>query len=208
MINRKLLPMAMLLLTCGLRVAAGEELLVQYSASTVNAVAGEPVCFRGTFEFNTLAGTASALGYSPTGYLLNWNYSVQGTGTITEQFANGSTVTLNEAGTFNAHGGSLGQYGPVIQNFGPPSVGLFAPDGYVDYTMPTEAQFLASPDPWAQILSSAQVVANEGYFFDGQYFSDNTGKLQISPVPTPPTLWLMLAGVGGLVFFGRKRFTV
>ena len=84
-------------------------------------------------------------------------------------------------------------------------MGLFQPDGDTHYTTLTEAQYVSSADPWAQILPSAVVNANEGWFYAGNYSPDNTAKLQIAPVPTPPTLWLMLAGLGCLLLFGRKQ---
>jgi hypothetical protein len=201
--NTRLGLVVWIVVALGLKTAAAEELLVTYSASTVNPVAGEPVSFSGTFEFNTLDGTASGISYSSTGYLINWGYSAPGSGTITENFSDGSTVTLTEAGTFSAHGGSLGSLGPYIRNFGPPTVGLFEPDGYVDYTVPTEAQYLASPDPWAQILLSTYVDADEGYFFNNVYFQDNTGQLEISAVPVPASAWLLLSALGGLGLFAR-----
>jgi hypothetical protein len=196
---------AVLMLATGFSVASGAELMVQYSAETGDPIAGAPVCVTGTFYFNTLTGTASGLMWTPQGNLQQFFYTAPGTGTVTEYFANGTSETLDESSTFRA---SAGAGGSASQSFTPPSVGTFMPDGATFYTPLTEAQFIASPDPWAQILVTAQVDADEGWFYNGQYFADNTAKLTISPVPTPPTLWLMLCGVGCLVFFGRKRLRV
>lgn len=198
---------AVLMLAAGLRVASGAELMVQYSAETGDPVAGQPVCVTGTFYFNTLTGTASQLIWSPQGNLTNFVYTAPGTGTVTEYFANGSSETLTESTTFHASAG-VSSDGISILSFGPPSVGSFDPDGEATYTTLTEAQYIASADPWAQILPTVQVNADEGYFYNGDFYADNTAKLEISPVPTPPTLWLMLCGLGCLVVFGRKRRTV
>lgn len=198
---------AVLILAAGVGVASGAELMVQYSAETGTPVAGEPVCVTGTFYFNTLTGTASQLIWSPTGNLTNFVYTAPGSGTVTEYFANGTSETLTESTTFRSSAG-VSSDGDLLLSFSPPSVGLFEPDGATVYTTLTEAQFIASSDPWAKILPSAQVNADEGWFYGSQYFADNTAKLTISPVPTPPTVWLMLCGIGCLVFFGRRRLTV
>jgi hypothetical protein len=207
--NKRGLLAAVLMLATGFRVALGAELMVQYSAETGNPVAGEPVCVTGTFYFNTLVGAVTQLQWTPSGTMAQFFYTAPGTGTVTEYFANGTSETLTESTTFSASAGAGGPSdGISILSFAPPSVGSFEPDGAANYTPLTEAQFLASPDPWAQILPTVQVNADEGWFYNGQYFADNTAKLTISPVPTPPTLWLMLCGVGCLVFFGRKRLRV
>lgn len=198
---------AVLMLAAGVGVASGAELMVQYSAETGTPVAGEPVCVTGTFYFNTLVGAVTQLQWTPQGTLSEFYYTAPGTGTVTEYFANGTSETLTESTTFRASAGAIVE-GTSISAFGAPSVGPFAPDGVTHYTALTEAQFIASPDPWAQILPTALVNADEGWFYGSQYFADNTAKLTISPVPTPPTLWLMLCGVGCLVFFGRRRLTV
>jgi hypothetical protein len=202
--NKRGLLTTALMMAAAVRVAAGAELLVQYSAETGDPLPGAPVCVSGTFEFNTLSGTASSLTFS-NGYLTDWNYSATGIGTVTERFANGTTITTTGLETFTANAGDLGDDGSLVNTFASPSVGLFQPDGDTQYTTLTEAQFLASPDPWAQILPSVVVNADEGWYYGGDYSSDNTAKLEISPVPTPPTLWLMFAGVGAIVFFARKR---
>jgi len=205
--DRRGLLAAVLMLAAGIRVAGGAELMVQYSAETGNPVAGEPVAVSGTFYFNTLAGAATQLLWTPQGNLAQFFYTAPGTGTVTEYFANGTSETLTESTTFRSSAGA-GVDGALIFSFTPPSVGPFMPDGETIYTTLTEAQFLASSDPWAQILPTAQVNADEGYFYGSQYFPDNTAKLTISPVPTPPTLWLMLCALASLLFFGRRRLSV
>lgn len=205
--NKRGLLAAVVMLAAGFRAASGAELMVQYSASTGEPVAGEPVRVTGTFYFNTLAGAATQLVWTPQGNIGQFFYTAPGTGTVTEYFANGTCETIFESTTFKA-GAGAGVDGTMIFAFSAPSVGPFAPDGNTHYTTLTEAQFVASSDPWAQILPTAQVNADEGWFYGTQYFPDNTAKLTISPVPTPPTVWLMLAGIGCLVFFGRKKLTV
>lgn len=205
--NKRRLLAAVLMLAAGFRVAIGADLMVQYSAETATPLAGQPVCVRGTFEFNTLAGTATQLQWTSQGNPLDWTFTAPATGTVTEYFANGSSDTLAESVMFTSVAGDncKGQCGNVMSTFEFVSVGSFAPDGVTAYTTLSESQFLASPDPWAQILPTAQVNANQGYFYNNQYYRDDTAKFKISPVPAPPTLWLMLGGIGCLVFFGRKQ---
>lgn len=208
--NKRGLLAAVLLVAAGFRVAIGAELMVHYSAQTATPLAGEPVCVSGTFEFNTLAGTVSRVQWTPQGNFLDWTYSAPATGTVTEYFANGTSQTLTESATFTsmADDNNRGQLGSLMSTFDPTSMGSFIPDGVTDYTTLTEAQYLASPDPWAKILPTVKVNADEGYFFDNHFFPDNTAKLQVAPVPTPPTVWLMLCAIGCLAFFGRKLLTV
>lgn len=108
----------------------------------------------------------------------------------------GYSVSSGITGTMNSRGELLGAYMEVNYRTAP----SYVPEGYASYCFDGDACSGRSPDFTGDSFGyagSASFLVRNGGFVDG------TNKTP-AQVPLPATVWLLLSGLLGMGFFGRK----
>jgi len=105
--------------------------------------------------------------------------------------------TLDDAailGILNGSASSLSYTGVEFDELGTTTL-------LADFTIPTRFDFV----PGVYFLfnsASGNIVFNGTSTFNP---ADNRGAFELAPVPLPAAAWMLIAGLGGLFAFGRRR---
>ena len=159
-------------------LAAFGSFTVTYDGNTSNVEAASQADSLTVLE-NYLIAT------SPTSvYGTQYTAYEQTTGSFTSGVASGSSL----ANTYTSNGTVVGTYGPYVS---PTSI-----DGPLMLFNVVNGGTWTITDSVAASFAAGSAAGSE-IVFDSSFGA--------SPVPLPPTLWLMLAGLGGLVLTARQR---